>query len=174
MYEKVKVSSGSLKRNTRLNLGGFHVSSMDFCHNKVVDCKLMLPGDKVNLKVAHNLQMTPPIGFTIGKCNLQFKSFFVPARLCNQHFENFIESRETFTLGSTTNAKLPTSYNHILCAYLLQNFGFVSPEFKNKKKGYEEVNPWSDDTNQPLYVRQDQRPLAEIHRNEIYKHHSQK
>lgn len=78
---KITVSNGLQKKATKMNLGGTHITSMDFGRMQVLHSSLLMPKDKVSLDIAHNIRLSPLCAPTIGNCKLKTKAFFIPARV---------------------------------------------------------------------------------------------
>lgn len=140
-FNKVTVGTGTRKRDNRLNLGGFQVNSLDFGHYKLLGAFKMLPKDKFTLSLVHKMKMTPLVGHTLGKCQFNVKSVFVPYRLCSDKWEDF-QLNKTYVNsdGSLSYPTLPGIYQ----ADITNMFSYEKYiGFKVLTRKDESRTPWS-------------------------------
>lgn len=117
----ILLSNGLPKRKARINLGGTHITSMDFGKYKILHSSLLMPGDKISSNVAHNVRLSGMIAPTIGKCDLTIKSFFVPCRVAWEGFEPFINKLPWYTASGAITPNMPKVNNSTL-HYLFATF----------------------------------------------------
>lgn len=164
MFNKVKVSSGTRKRNQRVNLGGFQATTLDFCHNKVLAADLCMPGDKININLSHVMQMSPLVGTVVGKCSLDFKSFFVPARLAYRGFEQLMDNMDVISASGSVSPSLPKINNILISSMFMRYFGFnVKTNLLNEQDFV--ASPWDGSVDVPQYVQ----PLSGYPANDVIK-----
>lgn len=128
---KILLSNGLPKRRTRINLGGTHITTMDFGHFKIVHSSLLMPGDKVNMSIGHNIRLSPMLAPTLGECDLSLKSFFVPCRVAQDGFHEFISNTQRWK-GSSASVPSIGKINNTILASWFTRYGSVynpiSPE----------------------------------------------
>lgn len=68
----------------------------------------LIPGSKVNLKLALSASLPPLASETFMRCSIKTEAFFVPMRLCAGSFENFFtdNSKSYFANGAVTPTPL--------------------------------------------------------------------
>lgn len=132
---KILLSNGLPKRRTRINLGGTHISTMDFGHFKIVHSSLLMPGDKVNMSVGHNIRLAPMLAPTLGECDLTLRSFFVPARVAQDGFHEFISNTKKFTNNGSSVPSIATINNTILASWFTRYSSVYCPISPEREEG---------------------------------------
>ena len=122
---KIAISNALPKRKCKVNLGGQVITTFDFCHNKIMFGRELVPSDELHsVKISHNIRMSPMAAPTIGKARLQFKEFFVPARLAYKGFDKFMEGRVNHpSIGINSTPQLPKTRNDLLSAAFMCSHG---------------------------------------------------
>lgn len=111
---KITVSNGLQKKASKMNLGGTHITSMDFGRMQVLHSSLLMPKDKVSLDIAHNIRLSPLCAPTIGNCKLKTKAFFIPARVAWEGFESFLAETNWSVQGGQVTPYIPKVCNDTL------------------------------------------------------------
>lgn len=141
---KIKVSNGLQKKASKMNLGGTHITTMDFGRLQVLHCSLLQPKDKVNLDIRHHIRLSPLVAPTIGNCKLKTKAFFVPSRVAWNGWDSFIAETPWSTTGATITPNLPKVGNGTLAGVFNQAVSYPND---NKVVGFSGIYGVNADIN---------------------------
>lgn len=138
---KITVSNGLQKKATKMNIGGTHITSMDFGRLQVLHCSLLQPKDKVKLDIRHNIRLSPLVAPTIGNCKLKTKAFFVPSRVAWSGWESFISETPWSVTGGTVTPFLPKVSNDTFAGVFNAAVSFSTAN-SEVRAGYPQPRPF--------------------------------
>ena len=95
-------------------LSGFDKSHQNLLTSKVgtitpILCDELIPGTKVNLKLALGASLPPLASDTYMRCSIKCEAFFVPTRLLTAGFEAWFTDENKDLVSSMSSAGVPTT-----------------------------------------------------------------
>lgn len=135
----MKKTANTPHKTSRMDLGGFHITSTDFGYNKIVASAMLMEGDKVSSELTHSIIMTPLVAPSMGHCRIDFKSFFVPYKNCQESFNEWLTGQNYYNNGILTTPDLNWVTNKAICDLFLQSAQMIAHDSSLVSRG-----PWSN------------------------------
>lgn len=102
----------AVPKKTKMKLDSQHVTTSDFMSLQPVYYRHMIPGEHIKIDASCISRLAPLAVPTYGRCNLNLRAFFVPYRVVNPTFSDFIADT-IFSSGTTSNipSQVPLLFN---------------------------------------------------------------
>lgn len=126
LFESVKVTS---PKRSNFDLSHDNKLTCDMGYLIPTLCQEVLPSDEFKLNTSHLVKFMPLVSPIMHKVDIYFHNFFVPCRLLNSHWEDFITGGEDGSYSAsmpyfTYKNVIATSHNELLYnGSLLDYFG---------------------------------------------------
>lgn len=114
---KINLKSSAPVKKNKFDISCFHPTTTDFGRTIPLLCRELVPGDKIDLKFVQQFLMSPLQNPTFGNARFLTRAFWVPFRVIEPAWENFIAQRN----DTSVNRTLASFTNNDFVYYFVEN-----------------------------------------------------